>query len=128
MDRILNFGQFVTLVGILLLSVGAIILALPNAIWLILGTKIVSRDIAFLSRTGVPWAVSMGVMAIMLRERDVSDTEARAYLLALLIGSALAFLLALYGCVTGILNGFGWFAVVVFAAMAGLSGAFLREE
>jgi hypothetical protein len=128
MDKILTFEQFLTIVGWLFIGVSAVVLLYPNGIWFILGTIVASNDVSFLARAQIPWAVAMGVLCLMLRDRDVTDPEARSFLMALIVGCTLAFLLAAFACVTGTMNGFGWFAVIFFLVIGGLSVYFLNQE
>lgn len=127
MDKIVTFEQFMKFSGILFLAVGLFLLISPSWLWYILGVKTISAGANFLVRAQTPWAVSMGVLGVILRERDVSEPEARSYLIAFLVGCGLTSLLAVYGSLRGILNGFGWFAAVIFLALGLGSAYFLRE-
>lgn len=128
MDKIVTFEQFMTFSGVLFLAVGLALLVSPSWFWYLLGIKTVSPDLQFLVRAQTPWAVSMGVLGLILRERDVSEPEARSYLVAFLAGCGLAFLLGVYGSISGILDGFGWFGVGLFFGLALGCGYFLHEE
>lgn len=128
MEKILNFGQFMMFVGAVLLVGSAVALLLPSVVWYLLGAKIVSNDVIFLTRAQIPWAVAMGILSLMLKDREVSDLDAREYLVALSIGCGLSFFLALYAAIAGILNGFGWFPVFLFLALTLLCVYFLRGE
>lgn len=128
MDKILTFEQFMTFSGGLFLAAGVFLLITPSWLWYILGIKTVSADMHFLVRAQTPWAVSMGLLGVILRERDVSEPESRSYLMAFLAGCALAALLAVYGSISGVLNGFGWFGGAIFLGLSAGCGYFLREE
>lgn len=128
MDKIVTFEQFMTFTAGFLVLGGIVFFVLPGALWYVLGVHSISNEINFLVRAQTPWAASMGVLAFMFRERDVSDPEAKSYLWALLTGYTLAFVLAVYGLVRGLLSGFGWFPIVIFLVLGMGCGYFLREE
>jgi hypothetical protein len=113
-------------VGGLFLAAGASLLFMAGPLWLILGANVVTPATAFLIRAHAPWLVAMGVLAVMLRDRDESDPDARAYLIVLLIGSGLGLLMALYAVSAGIVNGLGWLFVIPLLALVAMSGLYLK--
>ena len=60
-------------------------------------------------------AVLISLALLTWLARNISDTEARrAIVLALLVGEALGFILALIGQLNGVLNALGWLVVAVY--------------
>ena len=117
MDKILSFEQFMTLCAGFFVVGSAIALFFPDWYWYVLGISFNNREAIFLVRAQAPWALSMGILGFLLKERDVSESDARAYLWSVLVGCILALILAFRGSTNGILSGFGWFAVVAFLSL-----------
>ena len=108
----MKFSTFMVIYAVLSAAFGLGFVLAPGQILPLYG---VAPDAALRLIGQLFGAVLISLALLTWLARNISDTEARrAIVLALLVGEALGFILALIGQLNGVLNALGWLVVAVY--------------
>ena len=112
----MKFSTFMVIYAVLSAAFGLGFVLAPGQILPLYG---VAPDAALRLIGQLFGAVLISLALLTWLARNISDTEARrAIVLALLVGEALGFILALIGQLNGVLNALGWLVVAVYLFLA----------
>lgn len=114
--------------SVICLVFGTIFVLAPAALLAIYGVKNADASVVFMTRLYGAAFLLLGIMLWFARN-DPGSVALRAIVLAVLIGDAVGFVVALLGQLGAVLNGLGWSVVALYLLLAlGFGYYFVRID